>query len=145
MNFYQSIFPLIEYLHSIRKMQDYLSIDLVFPSKWSLTKNIKDEVEVVPFNVEDTTVKGVSFVCKFDEETVVKTMDKIFRVIKLNKERELKEVLFKHTIEELKKTFEQNDLDKLQNLYFDFATEDAETSNLEIYESGKSEAIELAE
>ena len=38
----------------------------------------------------------------------------------MNKERELKERLFKQTVEQLKQTFEKNDLDKLQNLYFDF-------------------------
>ena len=44
--------------------------------------------------------------------------------IKLNKEKELKEKLFKQTIEQLKQTFEKNDLDKLQNLYFDFELPD---------------------
>jgi hypothetical protein len=47
-------------------------------------------------------------------------MSKISKVIKLNKEKELKERLFKETVERLKSTFEKTDLDKLQNLYFDF-------------------------
>jgi hypothetical protein len=38
----------------------------------------------------------------------------------LNKEKELKEKLFKQTVEQLKSTFEKTDLDKLKNLYFDF-------------------------
>ena len=49
------------------------------------------------------------------------------RIIKLNKERELKERLFKHTVEHLKQTFEKTDLDKLQKLYFDFDEEDIDT------------------
>jgi hypothetical protein len=51
-------------------------------------------------------------------------MTKIARIIKLNKEKELKEKLFKQTVEQLKTTFEKTDLDKLQNLYFDFEVED---------------------
>ena len=35
--------------------------------------------------------------------------------------------LFKRTIEELKQTFEKNDLEKLQNLYFDFDSNDLES------------------
>jgi len=49
------------------------------------------------------------------------------KIIKLNKERELKEQLFKQTVDQLKKTFEKNDLDKLQNLYFDFESDDIDT------------------
>ena len=48
---------------------------------------------------------------------------KIAKIIKLNKERELKEKLFKQTVDQLKQTFEKTDLDKLQNLYFDFDEE----------------------
>jgi hypothetical protein len=62
----------------------------------------------------------------------------------LNKERELKEQLFKQTIDQLKQTFEKNDLDKLQNLYFDFETD---TPNLELNEQNGQESaiIELVD
>ena len=36
----------------------------------------------------------------------------------------MKEKLFKEAVEQLKSTFEKNDLDKLKNLYFDFNEED---------------------
>jgi hypothetical protein len=49
----------------------------------------------------------------------------------LNKERELKERLFKQTVEQLKQTFEKTDLDKLQNLYFDFEVGDELDTDLE--------------
>jgi hypothetical protein len=35
--------------------------------------------------------------------------------------------LFKQTVEQLKQTFEKTDLDKLQNLYFDFDENDIDT------------------
>lgn len=120
MSFYKELLPFVEYLHSIRKLKNYLSFDMVFPTKWSLPKSLVEEGQVVGFEAENQNLKGISFVSPIDDSEVSKTMTKISKVIKLNKEKELKERLFKETVERLKSTFEKTDLDKLQNLYFDF-------------------------
>jgi len=120
MSFYKELLPFVEYLHSIRKLKTYLSFDMVFPTKWSLPKSIVEEGQIVGFEAENQNLKGISFVSPIDDSEVSKTMMKISKVIKLNKEKELKERLFKETVERLKSTFEKTDLDKLQNLYFDF-------------------------
>ncbi len=83
-------------------------------------KSIVEEGQIVGFEAENQNLKGISFVSPIDDSEVSKTMMKISKVIKLNKEKELKERLFKETVERLKSTFEKTDLDKLQNLYFDF-------------------------
>lgn len=141
MSFFKQIEPFVDYLHSVRKLKDYLSFDLKFPQKW----NVPDEEgKTVPFEVSETNLKGVSFVSQINEKEVSLLVTKILKIIKLNKERELKEKLFRETIEHLKKTFEQNDLNKLQNLNFYFEDETDETSNLEDYDAGQSENIELA-
>jgi hypothetical protein len=124
MSFYKEIAPFVEYVHSIRKLKTYLSFDMKFPTKWSLPKSIIDESQVVGFETEDQNFKGISFVSPIDEREISLTMTKIAKIIKLNKERELKEKLFKQTVEQLKTTFEKTDLDKLQNLYFDFDEEE---------------------
>ena len=143
MSLYKELAPFVEYIHSIRKLKNYLSFDMVFPTKWNLPKSIVEEGEIVGFQAENENLKGISFVSKIDESSVSTTFTKIARVIKLNKERELKEKLFKQTVEQLKQTFEKTDLDKLQNLYFDFETEEP---NLEIDEQDGQESatIELA-
>ena len=120
MSFYKELLPFVEYLHSIRKLKNYLSFDMVFPTKCSLPKSIVEEGQIVGFEAENQNLKGISFVSPIDDSEVSKTMIKISKVIKLNKEKELKERLFKETVERLKSTFEKTDLDKLQNLYFDF-------------------------
>ena len=120
MSFYKELLPFVEYLHSIRKLKNYLSFDMVFPTKWSLPKSILEEGQIIGFEAENQNLKGISFVSPIDDSEVSKTMTKISKVIKLNKEKELKERLFKETVERLKSTFEKTDLDKLQNLYFDF-------------------------
>jgi len=124
MSFYKEIAPFVEYVHSIRKLKNYLSFDMTFPTKWSLPKSIVDEGQVVGFEAENQNYKGISFVSPIEEREISITMTKIAKIIKLNKERELKEKLFKQTVEQLKTTFEKTDLDKLQNLYFDFEVED---------------------
>jgi hypothetical protein len=131
MSFYKELLPFVEYLHSIRKLKNYLSFDMVFPTKWSLPKSIVDEGQIVGFEAENQNMKGISFVSPIDDSEVSKTMTKISKVIKLNKEKELKERLFKETVERLKSTFEKTDLDKLQNLYFDFDNGD-DTPELDV-------------
>jgi hypothetical protein len=131
MSFYKEIIPFVEYIHSIRKLESYLSFDMKFNTKWSIPKSIVDEGQVIGFEVEDPNLKGVTFVCPIGEIEVSSTIVKIGKIIKLNKERELKERLFKQTVEQLKQTFEKNDLDKLQNLYFDFEIDEELNTDLE--------------
>ena len=131
MSFYKELLPFVEYLHSIRKLQNYLSFDIVFPTKWSLPKSIVDEGQIVGFEAENQNLKGISFVSPIDDSEVSKNLIKIAKIIKLNKEKELKERLFKETVEQLKNTFEKTDLDKLKNLNFYFEEED-ETPELNV-------------
>jgi hypothetical protein len=94
-----------------------------FPTKWSIPKSIIDEGKIIGFEVEDQNQKGITFVTSISESEVCMILVKIGKIIKLNKERELKERLFKQTVDQLKQTFEKTDLDKLKNLYFDFDEE----------------------
>ncbi len=131
MSLYKELVPFVEYIHSIRKLKSYLSFDMVFPNKWSIPKSIVEEGQIVGFETENQNHKGISFVSPIEELEVSKTLTKISKIIKLNKEKELKEKLFKEAVEQLKSTFEKNDLDKLKNLYFDFNEED-ETPELNV-------------
>jgi hypothetical protein len=151
MSFYTELSPFVEYLHSIRKLKNYLSFDMVFPSKWSLPKSLVDEGQIVGFEAENQNLKGISFVSPIDDSEVSKNLVKIARIIKLNKEKELKERLFKETVEQLKNTFEKTDLDKLKNLNFYFEEEDDtpelnvdldDTDNDLDYEQDRQESID---
>ena len=99
MSFYKEIAPFIDYIHSIRKLKTYISFDMVFPTKWSMPKSMLEEGETVAFQAEDQNYKGISFVSQIDEVNVSIVLTKIAKVIKLNQERELKEKLFKQTVE----------------------------------------------
>ena len=143
MSFYKEILPFFEYIHSIRKLKTYLSFDMQFPSKWALPKSLIEDGDVVAFEPEDANHKGISFVSPFDENNISSTITKIAKIIKLNKEREIKEELFKQTIDHLKKTFEKTDLEKLKTLYFDFETKETELDLPDETQTGEN--TELAE
>jgi hypothetical protein len=123
---------------------------MVFPTKWSLPKSLVEEGQIVGFEAENQNLKGISFVSPIDDSEVSKNLVKIAKIIKLNKEKELKERLFKETVEQLKNTFEKTDLDKLKNLNFYFEEEDEtpelnvdldETDNDLDYEQDEQESI----
>lgn len=138
MNFYNEIYPYIEYLHSIRKLKDFLSFDMKFPVKWVLPKSILDEGQCVPFETNDDKMKGISFVSEIKNDSIDNILLKINKIIKSNKEKEYKEKLFKEVVDRLKTTFEKNDIDKLQKLYFDF--EELPNLENEEYESDRQES-----
>lgn len=144
MSLYKELLPFVDYIHSIRKLKTYLSFDMVFPNKWSMPKNITEEGQIVGFDSEDPNMKGVSFVAAIDEKEVSLIIGKIGKIIKMNKERELKEKLFKQTVDQLKQTFEKNGLDKLQNLYFDFEETEPEIELINQNEQ-ESTSIELVD
>lgn len=144
MSFYKELIPFIEYLHSIRKLETYLSFDMKFPVKWNLPKNLSEEGQLIPFDVGIENLKGWSFVSKTEESEVSLTLTKILKIIKHNKERETKERLFKDTVERLKSTFEKTDLDKLQKLYFDFESDYDETSLDNEQNGQESASLEVA-
>lgn len=138
MSLFTELQSFTEFITSIRKLEDYFSFDLQFPSKWSIPKSMLDEGNVLTFDLKDPSLKGISFVAKIEEKNINSIVDNINKVIKLNREREMKERLFKKMIENLKTTFESNSLDKLENLYFGF--EENTILNLEKNEQTESES-----
>ena len=99
MSFYKELVPFIDYIHSIRRLENYLSFDMKFPIKWNMPKNMTDESQLVPFDTGVENAKGMSFVSKLDENEVSVVITKILKIVKYNKEREIKEKLFKDTVE----------------------------------------------
>ena len=143
MSLYKSIQSFSDYLVSIRRMEQYLTFDLKLPSKWGIPKSIADEGKMVPFETNDEKYKGFSFPCSFNEIEIDETISKINRTIKINRDKEVKEKLFKETIEKLRGLFEKNDLETLGKLYFDFET-DTETLKTDEEDGQISDNIELA-
>lgn len=143
MSLYKELSPYWDYIHSIRKLETYLSLDMKFPIKWMFPKSLVESNQIVPFDVNDTEIKGLSFVSQISDKDISETLKVIGKIIKLNKERELKEKLFRETVDKLKSTFEKTDLEKLKNLYFDFNNDQNDELELNGTSALESETIEL--
>ena len=85
MSFYKELAPFAQYIHSIRKLENYLSFDMAFPVKWSVPKSIIDEGQIIGFNLEDQQLKGMTFVAQINENDISIILTKIAKIIKLNK------------------------------------------------------------
>ena len=142
MNFYTVLEPFMEYFFSIRKLENYLSFDLVIPKSWGMPKSVSQDSQIVPFESSSSeNMRGISLVCEATPEETDKAIKAILKIIRVNKEREEKEILFNDVVLTLKKTFESSDLTHLKKLQFHFETDKPK----ELEEAGQTETIGLAE
>ena len=109
---FEGLFP---YLISVRKLKTYLSFDIEFPENWKLPKKYVNEERVVENGKQKEGVRNFSFVSEFNETSVDELISNIKSIIHYNKEREEKEKLFENKVNELKKIFENQNLQNLQD------------------------------
>ena len=117
---FSTLFP---YLQSVRKLKNYLSFDVHFPTTWKIPKQFVNEHKVVE---QDSKLDGhrlISFVSEISETSVADTTSDIQNIIKYNLDREEKDKLFQTKVNELKTIFEKQNLNKLKNLVFDYKSE----------------------
>lgn len=130
MNFTELLSHLLPYFSGIRKVKQYVSIDLIFPTTWVFPSEIVEKTNVVQNENFKGTGTFLSFVSEPDS-TMDRTLEVIFELITYNLERQEKERLLKNKIQELKNIFENSKLDELQNLKFELPYEDQLLSGLE--------------
>lgn len=118
MNLYKLLLDIFPHLISIRKLENYLSIDIEFSKTWKIPKRYVDEKTVLEQPTSKENFRCFSFAVEFNEESMEKLFSNIIGIIKYNREREEKENLFDQKIKQLKSFFDQNKLDDLKNLEF---------------------------
>jgi hypothetical protein len=122
MSLYKEFSTLFPYLQSVRKIKNYLTFDVSFPTSWKLPKKFVDESKVVEQQSQTQNERLFSFVCEIHENDIEKLSQNIQSIIKHNLDREEKERLFQSKVEELKGLFEKTNLNNLKNLKFDIKT-----------------------
>lgn len=118
MSIYKELTPLIEYINTVRKLENYLVFDMKFPIGWKVLKKYIVEDKFVN-NGSDGEFLSLSFVSEFNEVEIETVQKNILGIIEYNLEREEKERLFESKINELKGIFEKEGLDSLKGLKFD--------------------------
>ena len=135
---YNELKDIFHYLVTVRKLKNYLSIDIEFPTQWKIPKRFVDEDKIMENQKMSENKRFFSFVSDFSENNLDRTIDNIKKIIAYNKEIELKEKLLKQKIEELKKIFEKKDLENLQNLKFELIEEKINDGEEDFNEGGTS-------
>lgn len=125
---------IINYLHQIRRVEDYLLIDMHFPHSWKILKKFVVEDRFVNLGTVDENLVGMSFVSELDEKSLTNTQNNIIGIINYNLEREQKDNLLEEKINELRGIFEKQSLDNLKSLKFDLKN----PSEITFSKNGKS-------
>lgn len=118
MSLYKEISKLLPHLQSVRKIKDYLSIDVSFPKSWKLPKKFVEEDKLMEQQSPNPEERLISFVSEIDENIIDNCLNNIQNIIQYNREREEKERLFDEKVKELKIVFEKQTLKELQDLKF---------------------------
>lgn len=121
MSLYKEFSTLFPYLQSVRKIKSYLSFDISFPTTWKLPKKYVDENKILEQQSQINNERLFSYVCEITEEDIEKVYNNIKNIIKYNLDREEKEKLFETKVDELKKIFEKQNLEKLKGLSFEIS------------------------
>ena len=139
MNLYKELINIFPYLVSIRKLENYVSIDIEFPKTWKYPKRYVDEKTIIEQKSQKDDFRFFSFATAFDETSLNVLFTNINGIVKYNKEREEKEFLLEEKMKQLRSFFEQNKLDDLKSLEFNIKTE----FNIKLEDDGQSEDIGL--
>jgi len=123
MSMYSELKDIFTYLVSVRKLKNYISVDIQFPKQWKIPKKYVNEDKIVENDKIDNDYRFFSFVTEFDEKVLNETVGNVKNIISYNKEIELKERLLKQKIDELKRIFETENIESLQSLTFDILEE----------------------
>lgn len=119
MTYYNFIKKDKNYLKSVRFIKDHVSFDMCFPKDWEVMGEYVKNVDMIENESNDTSKKIISFVTEINEEKVNVVEDSISKIIKYNIEKEEKEKLFRHKVQELKEIFSKQKLNELKTLKFD--------------------------
>lgn len=122
MNLYNNIEQFGDYFNSIRSHEGLILVDMVLPLNWEVTKVLGSRGNKIQMQKGKKSEKQkiISFFSPFDEENTEILVEEVLSVIKWNKDLEDKNELLNIKMIELKKMFNENNVDSLRRLNFNF-------------------------
>lgn len=118
MSLYKELFPLINYIKQVRKLDEFIVFDMSFPSTWKIPRKFIIEDKFVNYGNQEDSTTLLSFLSTFVDSEMEFTKNNILGIINFNLEREEKERLLDIKILELKNMFDKQTLDNLKTLKF---------------------------
>ena len=86
MSLFKEFSTLFPYLQSVRKLQNFLSFDVMFSTSWKLPKKYVDEEKVMEQESKTPNMRLFSFVSEIDEQSIEKVSTNIQNIIKSHNE-----------------------------------------------------------
>ena len=108
----QYLFP---YFHGMRKLKNYISLELIFPKNWKFPNEIISKAQVEQNDKYTGEGYFLIFVSQVNDD-FNKMVEVIAELINHNLEREEKERLLRAKVSELKEIFEHTSLNDLRGL-----------------------------
>lgn len=117
---YKEIIELRPYFSSLREFSNDVSLDVKLPLSWGIFYT-KEAYPLTKFKEQDKNevTKLVSFISPKTEQGYLEVFKCVKFIITSNLDKERKERLLEEKINELKKLFQEKDLESLENLKFD--------------------------
>jgi hypothetical protein len=114
---FENIKQLRPYFHSLREIENNVSLDIKLPASWTFG-GIIDENELVNIKLQDKNER-FSLISLISESSEI-GYDNVFlyanKIINFNKEEEEKRSLFEEKLKELELLFKNVPIDKLRNI-----------------------------
>lgn len=114
---FESIKTLRPYFHSLREVQDNVSLDIKLPLNWKLDEIVKPyssiAVKVQDKNDKFNLISLISVATQNGYDTVFACANEI---VKFNKEEEEKQRLFQQKVKELEELFKKQSLESLKEI-----------------------------
>lgn len=108
-----------------------MSFDVSFPNTWKIPKKYVEEDKIIEQQPQVENERLFSIVTEITEIGIQKTHTNLRNIIKYNIEREEKDKLFETKVDELKKIFEKQNLEKLKGLFFEISEPTSKKVELE--------------
>ena len=120
MTFHNVISFLFPYLYSIKKLKNYLSIEMIFPKNWEFPSKILEKVQAEQNEKYNGEGYFLIFVSELDEQKLNNLLDSIADLITFNLEKQEKEMILREKVQELKEIFKMKSLDEVKNIEIKF-------------------------
>ena len=122
MSLYKEILQFDDFFYSIRVHEGYLVIDLKLPINWEDKRVLAQNGNKVQMKVNSKNdhIKLISFFAVYDQQNSEILINEIIKIIKWNKDIEEKNNLLNQKMLELRKVFEENNIDSLRKININF-------------------------
>jgi len=114
---FENIKSLRPFFHSLREVQDNLSLDIKLPLNWKYEDVIKP-YRSIAVKIQDKNEKFtlISLVAKGTQDGYDVVFACANEIVQMNKEEEEKQRLFQEKVKELQELFKKESLDKLKDI-----------------------------